>query len=289
MTTAYSSNLGLALPVQGELSGTWGDTVNNGITAYTDISIAGTLTLTGDGAVTLTKTNGDATATNIGNTTAQYAVIVVTGTLTTTKIITAPASSKTYVVVNAATGGSVTVKAAGQPGVTVAAGETAYVAFTGTDFSLIAGTQQYPGAGIAVSTGSAWGSPLTAPAGALVGTTDTQTLTNKRVTARVVTVADAATITPTGDTADEYTVTALAQAATIATPSGTPTNGQKLILRIKDNGVARALTWTTTPGAYRAVGVLLPTTTTANKVTYVGCIYNTQDAYWDVVAVATQL
>ncbi len=126
------------------------------------------------------------------------------------------------------------------------------------------------------------------PAGDIVGTTATQTLTNKRVTPRVVSIADAATITPTGDTADEYIVTALAQPATIAAPSGTPANGQKLILRIKDDGTGRALTWTTTSGAYRAVGVTLPTTTTASKVTYVGCLYNSQDTFWDVVAVATQ-
>lgn len=122
----------------------------------------------------------------------------------------------------------------------------------------------------------------------IVGTTDTQTLTNKRVTARIGTVADAATITPTGDSSDQYNVTALAQAATIAAPSGTPTDGQKLVLRIKDNGTARALTWTTTSGAYRAVGVTLPTTTVISKVVYIGCIYNAQDTFWDVVAVAQQ-
>ena len=140
MTTAYSTNLGLALPVEGELSGTWGDTVNNGITQYSDIAIAGTLTLNGDGAVTLANTNGNAAGTNIGSTTAQYAIIKVTGTLTTTKVITAPASSKTYVVINAATGGSVTVKAIDQTGVTVAVGEKAYVAFNGTDYVKIAGS-----------------------------------------------------------------------------------------------------------------------------------------------------
>ena len=122
----------------------------------------------------------------------------------------------------------------------------------------------------------------------IVGTTDTQTLTNKRVTTRIGTVASSATITPTGDDSDQYNVTALATPATIAAPSGTPTDGQKLVLRIKDNGTARALTWTTTSGAYRAVGVTLPTTTVLSKVVYIGCIYNAQDTFWDVVAVAQQ-
>ena len=122
--------------------------------------------------------------------------------------------------------------------------------------------------------------------GALVGTTDTQTLTNKRVTPRIVSITDAATITPTGDTADQYEVTALAQTASVAAPSGTPTDGQKLILRIKDNGTARTLNWTVGPGTYRSVGVTLPTTTVISKVVYVGCIWNAQDNFWDVVAVA---
>lgn len=111
--------------------------------------------------------------------------------------------------------------------------------------------------------------------------TGAETLTNKRVTPRIGTVADAATITPTGDDSDQYNVTALAQAATIAAPSGTPTNGQKLILRIKDNGTARALTWN---AIYRAIGCALPTTTVLSKTHYIGCIYNAADTKWDVVA-----
>ena len=132
MTTAYSTNLGLALPVQGELSGTWGDTVNNGITDYVDISVAGTLTLNGDGAVTLANTNGNASGTNISSTTAQYAILKITGT-TTTKVITAPSSSKTYTVINASSY-AVTVKASGQTGVSIPAGDKAFIAFNGTDY-----------------------------------------------------------------------------------------------------------------------------------------------------------
>jgi hypothetical protein len=122
----------------------------------------------------------------------------------------------------------------------------------------------------------------------LIGTADTATLTNKRITPRIGTVASASTITPTSDASDQYNVTALAVPATFAVPSGTPTDGQKLIIRILDNGTARALTWTTTAGGYRVVGTVLPTTTIASKTTYVGCIYNSAAARWDVVAVATQ-
>jgi hypothetical protein len=147
MTTGATGQLGLALPVEGELSGTWGDTVNNGITQYTNIAIAATLTLTGDGAVTLANTTGDAAASNItstlagaGTVTAQFAIVRISGTLTTTKVVTAPSYSKTYVVVNAATGGAVTFKASGQTGVSVAVGESAYVYYNGTDYVKVAGT-----------------------------------------------------------------------------------------------------------------------------------------------------
>jgi hypothetical protein len=101
----------------------------------------------------------------------------------------------------------------------------------------------------------------------------------------VASVASAATITPTSDASNQYNVTALAVPATFAAPSGSPVDGQKLLLRIKDNGTARALTWN---AIYRAIGTALPTTTVATKTTYVGCIYNSADAAWDVVAVTTQ-
>jgi hypothetical protein len=152
MPTGATGQLGLALPVQGELSGTWGNTVNNAITEYTNIAIAATLTLTNDGAVTLANTTGTDLATNItssltgaGTVTAQFAIVRVTGTLTTTKVVTFGSGgsapySKTYLVVNAATGGSVSFTAFGGTGVTIAVGESAYVYFNGTNIVKVSST-----------------------------------------------------------------------------------------------------------------------------------------------------
>ena len=197
MATGATGQLGLALPVQGELSGTWGDTVNNGITQYTNIAIAATLTLTNDGAVTLANTTGDATASNItstltgaGTVTAQFAIVRITGTLTTTKVITAPSYSKTYVVVNAATGGAVTFKASGQTGISVAVGESAYAYYNGTDYVKLTSTAsgaaggsttqvQYNNAGVlaGITGATTNGTALTLVAPVL-GTPASGTLTN---------------------------------------------------------------------------------------------------------------
>ena len=138
---ATTTLLSLVTPTQGTLSGTWGDTVNYGISDYLDIAIAGTLSFAGDGAITLANTTGSASGNAITTTTAQYMVIRITGTLTTPKIITAPSGagySKLYVVDNAATGSTVTFKAAGQSGVSVAVGEKCFVYYNGTDYVKVA-------------------------------------------------------------------------------------------------------------------------------------------------------
>lgn len=68
-------------------------------------------------------------------------------------------------------------------------------------------------------------------------------------------------------------------------PSGTPQHGEKIIIRIKDNGTARALTYDT---QYRAIGVTLPTTTVISKILYIGGIWNATDTKLDIVAVANE-
>ena len=135
---ATTTELGLVTPTQGTLSGTWGDTVNYGITEYVNIAIAGTLSFSGDGAVTLANTTGNASASNIGSTTAQYMVIRITGTQTVAKVITAPSYSKLYMVDHAGATSAVTFKASGQTGVSIAVGEKCFVYFNGTDYVKIA-------------------------------------------------------------------------------------------------------------------------------------------------------
>lgn len=126
-------------------------------------------------------------------------------------------------------------------------------------------------------------SAVTAPSGTIVGTTDTQTLSAKRITQRVVTTTDDATAVIDVDVTDQYQLSAVAN-ATEFTVTGTPTDGQKLIIRIKDAGVAKGLTFT----GFTAVGVTIPTTTVASKWTYVGCVYNLAATTWHVIAVAKE-
>jgi len=108
---ATTTLLGLVTPTQGTLSGTWGDTVNYGITDYVDIAIAGTLSFANDGAITLANTTGSASGNAFTTTTAQYMVIRITGTQSIVKIITGPSYSKLYMVDHAGATSAVTFKA----------------------------------------------------------------------------------------------------------------------------------------------------------------------------------
>lgn len=128
MTTGNTTLLGLALPVEGELDGTWGDVVNDSITSLVDSAVAGTTTLSTDTDVTLTTT---ALAANQ----ARQAILLWTASNgATTRNITAPAQSKPYIVINAGTG-SVVLRGAGPTtGVTIVSGEKCLAAWNGSDF-----------------------------------------------------------------------------------------------------------------------------------------------------------
>lgn len=131
--TNFSPLLGLALPTTGDLSGTWGTVVNVSITDLLDSAIAGTTTLSADANVTLSTTNGAANQ-------SREAILLCSGARTGLTTITAPAQSKTYIVINATTGGyAVKIVGSGPTtGVTIPNGEKALVAWNGSDFVQIA-------------------------------------------------------------------------------------------------------------------------------------------------------
>lgn len=108
-------------------------------------------------------------------------------------------------------------------------------------------------------------------------------INNSRVTPRVNTTVSSATPAINTDTTDIFTITLLATAITSMTSglTGTPTVGQRLIVRILDNGVARAITW---GASFASRGVTLPTTTVISKYLYVGFVWNEVTTTWDCVA-----
>jgi len=131
---------------------------------------------------------------------------------------------------------------------------------------------------VAKGTGRVQSNAVTVPT---ISSTDT--LTNKRITKRVGSTTSSATPTINTDDYDAYSITAQAADITSMTTnlSGTPTNFQTLIVRIKDDGTARAITW---GASFEAKGTSLPTTTVISKVLTVGFIYDTVTSKWGCVA-----
>ena len=118
-------------------------------------------------------------------------------------------------------------------------------------------------------------------------TNDSGAITSSRIDPRTFSTASTATLTPDISAYDQYNLTTLgAGGVTIAAPIGNPVDGNKIIFRILDDGTSRSISWNAT---YTVIGVTLPTATTVSKMVYVGCIYNSTNTRWDVVAVTLQV
>lgn len=100
----------------------------------------------------------------------------------------------------------------------------------------------------------------------------------------VQSVSSAATVTPAFGT-DLVKITAQAAALALANPSGTAIDGWGIVIRIKDDGTPRAISYGT---QYRAIGVTLPTTTILGKTIYLAGIWNVESTTLDIVAVGQQ-
>ena len=93
MTTQYTTILKLALPVEGELSGTWGDVVNDNITQMVEQAVAGK-------AVVNTWSGNSHTLTTADGTTSESRCAILELTDTNTQLsgvgnVVCPANTKT--------------------------------------------------------------------------------------------------------------------------------------------------------------------------------------------------
>lgn len=110
-----------------------------------------------------------------------------------------------------------------------------------------------------------------------------RTLTNARITSRVGATVSSATPSVDCGLYDQYNITSLATAISGFTITGTPTDGQKLLVRIKDNGTAQAITWGASFVSSGSAALLA--TTAISKTHTIGFIYDSAAAKWVCQAV----
>lgn len=168
MATSYTSLLGFALPVTGELDGTWGDVVNNSITQLVEDSVAGVATTSvAAGDWTLTTTGSGA------SNQARCAILIPTGSPGVSRNIIAPSKSKAYIVINQSDA-PVVVKGSATTGTTIPTGGKSVVAWNGSDFIQIgdvtlAGNNAFTGANTFYnSTGQTFGTGTAAQDGIIL-------------------------------------------------------------------------------------------------------------------------
>jgi hypothetical protein len=165
MSSTYS-DLKFELIATGEQSGSWGSTTNTNIGTAVQQAIVGMATLTSAdftaNVATLTLTN-----TNAAQNARALCLNIAAGAVSAAGTINVPAIQKPYIVINGSSF-AVTVKVSGLTGVSVPAGKRTVIYNNGTDV----------GDQVTYLSSLTLGS-LT---GSIVGTSDTQTLTNKTIT-----------------------------------------------------------------------------------------------------------
>jgi hypothetical protein len=223
------------------------------------------------------------TATAAGTTTLTVAdaqVQVFTGTSTQTVKLptTSIVAGQMYRIVNQSTG-IVTVQSSGA--------NTIGTVTAGTALDLIAAVATPTTAAHWQIIPTITGAQRIAVVSTIPGSPDANTvyIVNDAGAPRVTTITSSATPAINTDACDVVTITALAAAITSMTSAltGTPHNGQKLLIRIKDSGTARAITW---GASFQSSGLAtLLATTAISKVHHIGLVYDSVVSKWVCMAV----
>jgi hypothetical protein len=132
MTTQYTTILKLALPVEGELSGTWGDVVNDNITQMVEEAIAGRAAIDSWSTNSHTLTTADGTTSE-----SRCAMLEFTDTgaaLTGNATVVCPTQSKIYIAKNSVgSSRTVTLKTSAGTGIAIPDGKTMLLFCDGTN------------------------------------------------------------------------------------------------------------------------------------------------------------
>ena len=286
----------------GEKAGLWGVITNTNLSALEE-AITGSADITfASSDVTLILVNSNQSQQ------ARHLRLNLIGVSGGARNLIVPGIAKQYII-NNGLADPVTVKNSSGTGVTIPAGKTSIVFNTSSNVvdvvSFLSGLTlttalNAPSGGTGFDTYTVgdllYASTTTALSKLALGTQNyvvtagasapqyTNSLLGVGVVGRVVVITDATSITMNADTTDIATQanTQATGTLTVNAPTGTPVNGQKLILRIRSTNI-QTFAWNAI--FQGSVDLTLPTATSASGLyDYVGFMYNSTAAKWQLLA-----